>query len=157
MTKRDTGVVVRAADWKCDRHALLRVRFAVFVDEQGVPPELERDDNDDDAYHVVATAGEDKALGTARLLANGHIGRMAVLATARGRGIGSALLRHLLDTARDQGLTQVFLHAQLRAVAFYERHGFVAHGPVFDDAGIDHRAMALDLEEPHPRNPPGHG
>ena len=138
---------MRPADWKRDRDELLRIRFAVFVDEQGVPPELEPDDNDVDAYHVIAMTRDGKAVGTARLLVNGHIGRMAVLAHTRHRGVGSGLLQHLVDVARRRGLVEVFLHAQIRAQAFYAQHGFVAYGPVFDDAGIDHRAMRLALKD----------
>lgn len=146
MTGPAIDVVVRPADWKRERRQLLGIRFAVFVDEQGVPPELEPDDNDADACHVLATIRDGESIGTARLLMNGHIGRMAVLAHARRQGVGSALLQHLVEVARERGLQQVFLHAQLKAMPFYARHGFVAHGPVFDDAGIDHRAMRLELK-----------
>jgi predicted GNAT family N-acyltransferase len=133
--------VIEQVDWQRAGERLLRLRTTVFVDEQGVPPTLEHDAHDSAALHLLASTQDGTAVGTARLLANGHIGRMAVLPGWRGRGIGSALLRHLLDIARERGLTDVFLHAQCQAEGFYRRHGFVAEGEIFLDAGIQHRRM----------------
>ncbi len=122
-----------------------RVREQVFMREQGVPEELEWDGEDAQAIHVIARNDDGEVIGTGRLLRNGHIGRMAVLADWRGRGVGSALLSALLEEARRLGLKQVFLHAQLQAIGFYARHGFKTHGNVFPDAGIPHRSMRLRL------------
>ncbi|MCB1723918.1 MAG: GNAT family N-acetyltransferase [Gammaproteobacteria bacterium] len=134
-------VSITAVDWQAHREKLLAIRVAVFVEEQGVPSELEHDEHDADALHVLATDDRYGAIGTGRLLANGHIGRMAVLASHRGQGIGGDMLRALLDIAAQRDLPQVFLNAQCSAVPFYERHGFIAEGDVFIDAGIDHRRM----------------
>jgi predicted GNAT family N-acyltransferase len=82
-------------------------------------------------------------LGTGRLLPDGHIGRMAVLRQARGAGVGSALLRALMQAARARGDREVMLSAQTHALPFYERFGFVAEGEAYDDAGIPHRVMRL--------------
>jgi predicted GNAT family N-acyltransferase len=136
---------VDAASWPADRDALRQVRETVFVREQGVPLALEWDAHDAEALHVLARGPRGEAIGTGRLLPDGHIGRMAVLKPWRGRGVGSALLTALLDAARQQGLRQVALNAQCAALAFYERFGFRSEGPVFDDAGIPHRHMRLPL------------
>ena len=136
---------IRPSPWRTSREDLLRIRYAVFVDEQGVPAELEQDAHDQDALHLLAVSADGEGVGTARMLPDGHIGRMAVLPAWRGRGIGTALLRALLDAARQMGRHEVFLHAQCRAEPFYQRLGFVAEGEIFDDAGIDHRCMRLRL------------
>ena len=122
------------------------VRETVFMAEQGVPEELEWDGLDHEAVHVVARDHSGGVIGTGRLLASGQIGRMAVLPEWRGRGVGTALLRCLLDEARRRGLQRVFLHAQTRALPFYVRHGFTPEGGVFLDAGIPHQAMTYRLD-----------
>jgi predicted GNAT family N-acyltransferase len=135
------GYTVRLADWDADRAALQALRRAVFVVEQNVPEELEWDGIDGDCRHAVAEDAAGRVIGCARLLPDGHIGRVAVNAATRGRGVGSALLERLVALARELGHRRVVLNAQTHALAFYERHGFVAYGPEFDDAGIPHRAM----------------
>ena len=137
-------VSVRVADWNVDRAALRAVREQVFVREQAVPIELEWDEFDPLCQHVVAEAAG-RAIGTGRLLPDGHIGRMAVLESWRGQGVGSALLEALMQIARDRGVRQVKLNAQLRAVVFYQRHAFVAEGEEFIEAGIPHRSMWRDV------------
>jgi predicted GNAT family N-acyltransferase len=137
-------VSVRAADWNVDRGALRAVREQVFVREQAVPIGLERDEFDSLCQHVVAEAAG-QAIGTGRLLPDGRIGRMAVLESWRGRGVGSALLEALLRLARDRGIRRVRLNAQSRSVAFYQRHGFIAEGEEFIEAGIPHRSMWRDV------------
>jgi predicted GNAT family N-acyltransferase len=121
------------------------VRVTVFVDEQHVPLDMEWDADDATSVHAVALDGDGNAVGTGRLLADGHIGRMAVLAPFRGRGIGGRILEELLAVARQRGVGEVVLHAQTHAVRFYERFGFAAFGPVFEEAGIDHVSMRLTL------------
>ena len=101
---------VRAADWNVDRAALRVVREQVFVREQAVPVELEWDEFDPLCQHVVAEAAG-QAIGTGRLLPDGHIGRMAVLESWRGQGVGSALLVALLRLARDRGIRRVRLRS----------------------------------------------
>lgn len=132
--------VVEVADprQQAAAHAL---REAVFVREQNVPVELERDALDALSRHVLALDADGTPVGTGRLGPDGKIGRMAVRADRRGQGVGDALLRALLELARAGGLRSTFLHAQLRAQSLYARHGFVAHGPRFVEAGIEHRAM----------------
>ncbi len=132
---------LRTALWPEDREALRRVRETVFVEEQGVPLELEWDGLDEQAFHLLAEDEQGNPVGTGRLLPDGHIGRMAVLEPWRDRGVGTALLLGLLEEGRRRGLDRLVLNAQLGALPFYERQGFVAEGPVFDDAGIPHRRM----------------
>jgi predicted GNAT family N-acyltransferase len=117
------------------------VRTAVFVAEQGVPLELERDEYDAVSRHALASYGN-YVVGTGRLLPDGHIGRMAVLASHRGQGVGSALLRGLMTEANVLGMRRLALHAQVTAVDFYRRHGFVADGGQFVEAGIVHVIMS---------------
>ena len=134
----------RLADWRHDRAALSAVRHQVFVVEQGVPEELEWDEHDATAVHFLAEHSN-RAIATARLKIDdahtGQIGRMAVLSTHRNRGIGSQLLRTVIDYCEQVGIVNLYLHAQLTAIKFYEKFGFEPAGEIFIDAGIEHRAM----------------
>lgn len=141
--------VVRIADWNADRGALRSVRETVFVREQGVPLALEWDEFDAVSRHVLAEAAEG-AVGTGRLLPDGHIGRLAVLAGWRGRGMGSTMFQALLDMAAAAGHRRVVLSAQSGVQDFYRRFGFAAEGPPYLEAGIEHVAMARDLRKPPP-------
>lgn len=136
---------VRLADWRRDRLPLAAVRRAVFIDEQGVPETLEWDADDACALHLLATDAGGQAVGCARILPDGHIGRMAVLKRWRGRGVGRALLAAALEAARANGHRTVRLSAQTHAAAFYAGAGFVAEGEEYLEAGIPHVAMRLDL------------
>lgn len=137
----------RLADWDEDRELIRRIRHAVFVVEQAVDPELEWDGKDAGAVHALAGPSPDSIVATGRLQADGKIGRMAVLPEWRGRGLGDAILARLVEAARLSELAEVYLHAQTHALSFYERHGFVADGPEFDEAGIPHRLMRRSLRE----------
>ena len=137
-----------------DRDAAYAVRYDVFVTEQQVPAELELDELDDAADHFVAY-DDDEAVGAGRLVVESpgfegadpslgpvaHLGRLAVRPTTRGSGLGVALVRAVEDRASQRGLRVMALSAQTHALAFYERLGYVAHGPQFDDAGLPHRWM----------------
>lgn len=137
----DSIVHVRVVSWDQARAGASAVREQVFVHEQHVPLELEWDGLDPQCVHVIARDGNGDIIGTARMLADGHIGRMAVLPAWRGRGVGSALLRALLEEARQRGIEHPFLHAQTSATGFYRRHGFAIAGKEFMDAGIPHVTM----------------
>jgi predicted GNAT family N-acyltransferase len=140
---------VRLADFVTDYAALRAVRFAVFVDEQRVPEDEELDDRDPECLHVLALDG-DAAVGTGRLdlAAGGKIGRVAVTASHRGRGVGAALMRRLHVLAAEHGLTQVWCNAQVSAIPFYERLGYRVAGPErFFEAGIEHVKMEADLND----------
>jgi len=144
---RDSSV--RLADWSSDANRLMTVRRRVFIEEQGVPERLEWDGSDPGAVHFIAEDAQGRPVGTARLLEDGHVGRMAVLPQWRRRGVASALLREVMRTARALGLRRLKLNAQTQVLGFYEQHGFLVAGDEFQDAGIPHRRMAqsLDAEE----------
>lgn len=139
-------IEVRSTTWQRDSDILSEIRRRVFIEEQNVPEDLEWDAADRDAQHWLAF-DNNEPVGTARMLRNGHIGRMAVLIRARNRGIGSQILRTILETAAQQQLREVYLHAQIHALPFYERLGFIAEGPEFLDANIPHRTMRLILRQ----------
>lgn len=131
----------RRAQWPADAQKLRQLREVVFIREQAVPPELEWDGSDDDCLHVIAEGSDGAAIGTGRLTPAGQIGRMAVLRECRRSGVGRDLLRLLLKVARDRGDSSVFLHAQVRALAFYVAEGFEPEGEEFMEAGIRHITM----------------
>jgi ElaA protein len=126
-------------------HLLRRI---VFIEEQGVPELEELDALDDSSIHFLATE-EDLPIGTARMKIYGDtakIGRVCVLQAHRGTGLGAAMIRAAIDQARKEpGVRFAKLGAQIHALGFYEKLGFKAQGPVYDDAGIDHRDMVLPL------------
>ena len=138
---------VRSASWTTDASILRAIRLKVFVEEQGVPLELEWDGEDERCEHALAFAPGDMPIGTGRLFPDGRIGRLAVYKEWRNLGAGSALLRYFVGLAREKGLTSVILHAQTRATAFYAKHGFEAHGEEFMDAGIPHVEMSQLLDK----------
>ena len=121
------------------------LRFAIFVGEQNVPPGIELDDHDASCVHAVAFDVDGNAIGTGRLLPDGHIGRMAVVKEWRRRGIGAEILAALMTEASKRGHTEVVLSAQLQAMEFYREAGFTAEGKVYDDAGILHQKMRKKL------------
>jgi predicted GNAT family N-acyltransferase len=132
---------VEAGTWGELGEEARQVRNAVFVEEQKVPRDIEWDEHDATSRHVIAHDSDGGAIGTGRLLTDGHIGRMAVLADWRGKGIGRALLERLLEEARLHGHAHLALHAQTQASGFYRRFGFVEEGQEFMEAGIPHRTM----------------
>ncbi|MFE0511081.1 GNAT family N-acetyltransferase [Streptomyces sp. NPDC058964] len=149
---------VRIAEDPVDREACFAVRKEVFVVEQGVPQDIEYDEYDAVAVHVLAVRDDGVPLGTGRLLHGeaaagktggdpsvGSLGRLAVVREARGLGVGVALVRAIEEAAQVRGLTAVDLHAQTHALGFYERLGYEAYGPEYPEAGIPHRAMRRAL------------
>jgi predicted GNAT family N-acyltransferase len=138
-------VTVRRVAWSEARVALSAVRTTVFVHEQHVPEELEWDGIDDACIHVIAETANGAAIGTGRLLPATHIGRMAVLAPWRGRGVGRMLLAELMAAAAERGDTMVELSAQTHAIGFYRRNGFEIVSGEYLDAGIPHRRMQCSL------------
>ena len=138
---------VRLADWRDASSALSRIRTTVFVAEQNVPPEIEIDGRDPECVHALAESASGEAIGTGRLMPDGRIGRMAVLAAWRGRGVGTAILAALVDEARRRGLRETYLHAQSHARDFYARHGYVVEGDEYLEAGIPHVGMRATLRQ----------
>ena len=132
--------------WSQLQSTAAQVRQTVFVQEQGIPVELEWDAADADCLHALILDDTGKAAGTGRLLPDGHIGRMAVLAAYRRQGLGGQILEALVTAAAARGHRSVVLSAQLHARSFYERHGFIARGEIYDDAGIPHQQMVRTLD-----------
>jgi hypothetical protein len=141
----NTPCRVELMTWSDARPNARAVREAVFVVEQGVPQALEWDAWDERCVHALAFDGAGRAVGTARLLPDGHLGRMAVLADCRARGVGSALARALIEHARSRYFVEIVLSAQTHAAGFYRRLGFSERGPAYEEAGIPHVEMRLPL------------
>ena len=136
----ENNIQIRVADWHTDKDMLEDIRRQVFVEEQKVPVELEWDEFDDTSTHFLVT-DPDRAIACARLKTDGQVGRMAVLPGYRNRGIGQKLLQYVLLVAAKQKLENVYLHAQVSAIPFYEKQGFTADGETFYEANIPHREM----------------
>ena len=131
--------------------AALRTR--VFVEEQGVPPEIEQDDADATAVHVLSRDAAGRVVATGRLIERGGaavIGRMAADPAVRGRGHGAAVLVELHRQAALRGHREVELHAQVTARGFYERAGYTAVGEEYEEAGIAHVTMRRGLHDVRP-------
>jgi predicted GNAT family N-acyltransferase len=143
------GFSVAVADYAIDGDALRAVREAVFVREQGVPPELELDAQDPDCLHVLARDAAGRPIGTGRLTPAHTLGRLAVLAEWRGRGVGTAMLEALTALAMARRWRAIELNAQADAIGFYARHGYLPSGPRYEEAGIEHQSMRRALEGPN--------
>lgn len=142
------------ADYRVDFADLRAVREPVFIVEQQVPVEEEWDELDPQCRHVIARDADNRPIGTGRLTPERKIGRMAVLAEWRGKGVGGAILEALMDEARALGWPEVTLNAQTHAIPFYASYGFEAFGEAFMEANIPHRAMRRLLGAPDPGRRP---
>ena len=143
MSEGDT-LPIDVGGWHVLHDAAATVRRAVFVREQGFPEADEWDEHDAGSVHAVAYA-DGVPVATGRLLPDARIGRMAVLAPFRGRGTGGAILQRLVAVAIARGEREVRLAAQVTALPFYARHGFVSEGDRFDDTGVPHQWMRRRL------------
>ncbi|PCI07802.1 MAG: GNAT family N-acetyltransferase [Gammaproteobacteria bacterium] len=133
-------IAFHIADWEKDKNALTQIRKIVFIEEQNVPQDMEWDGHDETAIHYLARFN-DKVIACARLKTDGQIGRMAVLENYRRQGIGNKLLVFVIQHAITNNFKQLFLHAQVDAIPFYEKQSFIAHGDIFIEADIPHREM----------------
>jgi predicted GNAT family N-acyltransferase len=135
---------IRIASWETDKDSLVRIRRRVFIEEQHVPENMEWDQYDDSSTHFLVRL-DNQDIATARLKTDSQIGRMAVLAEYRNNGIGSRLLQFVLLTALQQKRKKVYLHAQVSAISFYEKHGFTTCSEIFYEADIPHREMSKKI------------
>jgi predicted GNAT family N-acyltransferase len=138
---------VRSGNGEADFALALAVRWRVFVEEQGVPPELEHDAADATSAHVLAEVSSE-VVGTGRLVVDAdgaRIGRVSVLPDFRHRGIGSQIVAALESEAAAQGFAEVTLHAQTYVQELYDKNGYTVSGPTFQEAGIDHVPMTKQL------------
>lgn len=142
---------VQCGTWEDMKIGARAVRLAVFVKEQEIDEAEEWDDDDAHAIHALGSNLAGLPLATGRLIHRGQppghakIGRMAVLRSARGVGLGAGVLRALIEQAKGLGLTHLSLSAQVSAISFYAQHGFVQEGEVYDEVGIPHQRMTLTL------------
>jgi YbgC/YbaW family acyl-CoA thioester hydrolase len=144
---REPMTTVDLGSWDQMAATASPLRHTVFVQEQGVPAEIEADSADAQALHAVATNRFGMVVGTGRAVfaqdGSARIGRMAVLASVRGAGVGASLLTALVSGCQARGAREVMLHAQADAVEFYLRHAFQPRGLAFQEAGIEHQEMVL--------------
>lgn len=131
-------ITIYQTDFKTDFIAIELIRDTVFIQEQNIPVEMEWDEFDQQAIHIIAQV-QGQTVGTARLLDNGSIGRVAVLKPWRKKGVGYKMMRYLMDLAKHQKHASIHLHAQVVALEFYQKLGFVTVGDIFDEAGIPHQ------------------
>ncbi len=148
------NILVKLTTWQRSEKPLKEIRERVFLQEQNVPIELEWDELDEQAYHILAEAipehmqAKKLAIGTARIIINNkqaHIGRMAVLADWRGQGTGSKMLQYCIDECIKKQVEVIILNAQLYVTKFYQKAGFKITSEEFLDAGIAHKQMTLTL------------
>ncbi len=137
-------IIVLTASWDEDQEELIQLRTRVFVEEQKVPASLEMDGRDAESAHVKALI-DDVIIGTGRLLPNGFIGRMCVLREYRNRGIGTMMLKNLVQQAGERGHQKVSLNSQSYVIPFYQKFGFTTDSEEFIEAGIPHRRMVLNI------------
>jgi len=140
-------ITVKQAHWDTEQEQLLKVRTRVFVEEQQVPSEIEIDGKDTDCFHVKALNSENEVIGTARMLPTNYIGRMCVLKEYRQLGIGGQMLSYFINYARQQQIKSLMLNAQITALPFYQKFGFVPDSEVFIEADIEHIHMTLSLAD----------
>jgi len=148
-------IAIETQAWLAAREAAYAIRYAVFVEEQGISAELEIDDYDPIAEHALALV-DGRCVATARVYldeqdpSKAKIGRMAVLKDFRGQGIGTALLCEEIRAGMMQGASIIELHAQQSAAPFYAKLQFKPDGAIFDEVGIAHQRMRLVLGAPAP-------
>jgi predicted GNAT family N-acyltransferase len=131
--------------WDEDSVAIRSVRNTVFTVEQGISKSLDFDGRDPECVHVLARLGDGGLIGTARMLPDGHVGRIAVHKACRGQGVGTRMVEYLTEVARERGFSEIYLHSQAQAAEFYTRLGFEARGETFMEAGIEHVLMVRTL------------
>ena len=139
-----TELIIKTFRGKTLPYDIVSIRTKVFIQEQQVPENLEWDEDDKDAIHIIAYYNN-TAVGTARFLESGKIGRMAVLRDWRYQGTGKAMLQFIFSLARDKGLTSITLSAQNHAIEFYKKLGCVIISDEYLDAGIPHHTMKCTL------------
>lgn len=145
----ESPVKIISVDWASCHERLSLIRRRVFIDEQQVPEDMEWDEHDPVSVHFLVIDSrrvKHTDIACARLAPSGKIGRMAVLKPWRRQGIGFRLLEYVVAHARKQGLSGVYLHAQVSAIGLYQKAGFSMSGDEFDEAGIAHRQMHLQFD-----------
>ena len=137
--------LLKDASWSLHKLALAEIRRKVFIEEQKVPEELEWDKYDLDSFHVLAIDNHNRIIGCGRLKPDGQIGRMAVTIQWRNKGVGTAILKYIIEHAKENNFNELYLHAQTNAITFYEKHGFKVCSNTFIEAEIPHKSMRMIL------------
>ncbi len=140
-------IIVQQAHWDTDQEQLINVRTRVFVEEQQVPSDIEIDGKDADCFHIKALNSANEVIGTARMLPSNYIGRMCVLKEYRQLGVGGKMLSFFINFARQKHINSLMLNAQITALPFYQKFGFVTDSEVFIEADIEHVHMTLSLAD----------
>jgi predicted GNAT family N-acyltransferase len=142
------NISIQITHWGEAKSQVMPIRHEIFIKEQKVPEELEWDEFDQGALHAIVKK-DDEVIGTARLIIDNtiaRIGRMAIKKEFRGQGIGQEMLEALVTKSLELDVSLIKLHAQVHAVSFYAKLGFVTHGEIFSEAGIDHVNMQKVLQ-----------
>ncbi len=139
------NIQIIQGDWATLNQPLIAIRTQVFIEEQHVPAEVEWDADDADAIHLLAFDAQNSPIGCARILKKGKIGRMAVLQTHRGSGLGSALLNKAIAVCRQLNMQKITISSQTHAIKFYENAGFIVTSEAYIDVNIWHKDMQLVL------------
>jgi len=142
---KQMNYTLKKTNWNESKQALSFIRKTVFIKEQNVPEDLEWDEFDKQCVHILVTDNHNSPIACGRIKSDGHIGRMAVLKAYRKMGIGTAILKALLQFAAEKNIKSVFLHAQITAIDFYEKQGFEICSEIFLDANIPHKTMQKQL------------
>ena len=144
MKKQMSDIKIQSGDWNELKQDAQLIRRSVFIQEQNIPEDEEWDDQDPISLHFVVY-DQNQAIGTARLLQNNSIGRVAVLKQYRGEGIGLLLMKQIIQVAEQQKREYLKLSAQAYATGFYENLGFIVEGDEYLDCGIPHIDMNMSL------------
>ncbi len=139
------SILITETSWSEHSEDIIRIRDAVFIREQAVPKNIEMDGKDAECIHFLIYK-EDDPVGTARIKMGGKIERVSILEPHRKKGLGSKLMKFIIDTAKKKGLEKIYLHSQMGSIGFYKNLGFIEKGEVFQEAGIDHVPMVLKDE-----------
>ena len=139
------SVIVKVASSSAQLKSVFAVRKKVFVEEQAVSEEEEYDAFETSSTHLIALIKK-TVVGTCRFRNTDKgikLERFAVLKEYRGHGVGEALVKETLDQI---DISQhVYLHAQIQVVDFYAKYGFMKQGNQFEEAGIKHHKMVLEV------------
>jgi len=139
------NIVIIEGSWTELQTQLVEIRTQVFIEEQHVPIEIEWDDEDQDAIHLLVIDHQQRPIACARILKKGRVGRMAVLKGYRGAGLGHALLNKAIEICRRLHMPKISISSQTHAIKFYETAGFVVTSEAYIDANIWHKDMTLML------------
>ncbi len=143
---RTSEFYIKRLDWNEAEQDTCNIRNRVFAQEQGIPENLMTDESDLSAHHfLLYLTHQDNPVASARLLEDGKIGRVAVYKEFRGKQLGLALMRYVHDIARELNIKTTKLHAQKTSLNFYLKLGYIAEGESFEEAGIPHQAMSMEL------------